>query len=373
VYVYDLRALDERISELRAATAGARADLYFATMANDRPRVLATIAAAGVGACVNSREHLRLALRTGFAPERIQFTSTGMSGADMNAVRQRGIRVNLDSLTQLKAWLGIGAREAGVRVNAAALLGRRDGDRIGMEPEQVLAAVALAARTDGRVNGLHVYVGTNFQSHEPMIPMLGAFFDLAARLPHLEYVNIGGGVGVDYAHDGPGFNLAAFGGELASLAGDLRARVGHDVRLVFEPGRALVASSGVMVSAITDVKSLNARRFVTVDASVAIFPRPLLHPDTPHRIRSLSDDPDGDAALVVGRTTYSRDILGSVRTRRELHIGELLVFDDAGAYCQSMASRFLGQADPAEVYLSAAIPVARKAQAAGASMAPAAG
>lgn len=146
--------------------------------------------------------------------------------------------------------------------------------------------------------------------------------------------------------------MAAFGQELALLADGLRQRIGRDIRLVFEPGRAMVAASAVMVCAVTDVKALNGRRIAAVDASVAIFPRPLLHPDTPHRIRGLAS-PAGDVepTLVVGRTTFSRDILGSTFADGGLQTGDLLVFDDAGAYRQSMASRFLGQAPPAEVYL----------------------
>ena len=82
-----------------------------------------------------------------------------------------------------------------------------------------------------------------------------------------------------------------------------------------------------------------------------MFPRPWQHPESPHRIRPLEIDPGSrtSPATVVGRTTYSRDIFGTTDLPDDLGVGDLLVFDDAGAYSQSMASRFLGQREPSFV------------------------
>ncbi len=94
--------------------------------------------------------------------------------------------------------------------------------------------------------------------------------------------------------------------------------------------------------------------YLGVDASVAVFPRPFHHPDTPHRVRSLfsaGDEPKSDF-VVVGCTTFSRDILGVASLRASIEPGDLLVLDDAGAYCQSMTSRFLGQVEPSVHFLN---------------------
>lgn len=365
LYVYDLDALRERVKELRLALAHAEAELYFATMANDRLPVLQTLASLGVGACVNSVAHLELARAAGFDSDKIQYTSTGMSRADMEHVQARQIRPNLDSVSQLVAWFEAGGREGGVRVNAASLRRDSGGDRIGLEAASVSDAVEMARRLGLQVSGLHVYVGTNFQRSEEMLPTLDAFFDLASRVDTLGYVNIGGGIGVDYQHSGPGFDVNAFGDCVATYATRLRERLGRWVDVLFEPGRALAAASATFVTAVTDVKLLEGRRFAGVDGSVAIFPRPLHHPDSPHRIREVNDGlaraPAAETLTVVaGRTTFSRDILGSAYLRDDLEAGTLLAFEDAGAYCQSMASRFLGQADPREAWLGATMSTHRE-------------
>jgi diaminopimelate decarboxylase len=356
LFIYNLSHLRARVGELLDALAAAEVRLFFATMANDRPAVLRLLAGEGLGACVNSLPHLQLAMDSGFKPERIQFTSTGISRSDMGALRRLRVRVNLDSLSQLEQWFDLGGPEASVRVNAASLGRGLRGDRIGVEASRVAEAQEAAARFGRHLTGLHIYLGTNFQRHDEMLPTLEAFFNLAARIGGLRYLNIGGGIGVNYKHDGSDFDVAAFGVGLERLARRLRERLGRQVEVIIEPGRGLAAGCGTFVTSVTDLKDLEGRRFAAVDGSIAIFPRPFHNPDTPHRIRQVATETSFEdysyvEATVVGRTTFSRDILGTAQFSKSLRVGDLLAFDDAGAYSQSMASRFLGQPEPAVVFL----------------------
>jgi diaminopimelate decarboxylase len=190
-----------------------------------------------------------------------------------------------------------------------------------------------------------------------MLPTLEGFFDIAATVKPLSYVNIGGGIGVNYRHEGPEFDIFEFGHGVRRLADRLRQRLGRDIEVIVEPGRGLAASCGTFITAVTDVKDLGERRYAAVDASIAMFPRPFHHPDSPHRIRKLggmqrvASEKSGEL-LIVGRTTFSRDVLGSM-PRASLKKGDLLVLEDAGAYSQSMASRFLGQREPEMVFVNA--------------------
>lgn len=357
LYVYDLDRLRTRTTELWRALAAAHATLFFATMANDRVPVLRFLAKLGLGACVNSIPHLDLAIECGFSIERVQFTSTGLTRDDMCALQERGIKCNVDSLAQLESWFDLGGVEAGVRINAASIGRGLPKDRIGIEADQVSEAAALAATCGGILNGLHIYVGTNFQYPGEMLPTLDGFFDLAASVETLSYVNIGGGIGINYKHEGPEFDVSEFGREIAKYALKLRHRLDRNIDVIVEPGRGLAASCGTFVTAVTDVKWLEGRRFAAVDGSVAVFPRPFHHPDSPHHIRQLRmvvGTEHGGMPLetiIVGRTTFSRDILGLMRLPEDLRIGDLLALADAGAYSQSMASRFLGQREPKMVFL----------------------
>ncbi|MGH9348430.1 MAG: diaminopimelate decarboxylase family protein [Vicinamibacterales bacterium] len=350
LFYYALETLRRQIARLRGAISGYPVRLLFATMANDRAEILRAIAAEGVGACVNSVPHLARAIDNGFSTENMQFTSCGLPVADMAYLQSLGVAVNLDSPGQVRAWCRLkpGA-VTGARINAASLTGSAPPDRIGMDVKDFELARGIARDLGGRVNGVHIYAGTNFQAPHEILPTLRAILDLAGSCRDVEYVNIGGGIGVDYSHSAEPFDYETFGAEVCSLARHASRQRDRPLALLFEPGRSLVASSGLFVTRVTDIKTLGDTRFVVVDASVSVFPRPYHHPGSLHKARVLDlDDGVGQTvpSTVVGRTTFSRDILGTYSLPANLQIGAMLAFEDAGAYCESMMSRFLGQRDP---------------------------
>ena len=348
-YVYDLAEIDRKVAEFRQAIAVPTLVILFATMANPTIEILRHLASIGVGACVNSLSHLRLAIAAGIPPANIQFTASGLSTDQMDALIDLKVGVNLDSLGQLRLWIDRGGRCAGLRINAGSLVDK-PGDRLGLDVHELMDALDLARLAGCRIEGAHVYVGTNFQGPDAMFPTLRAFFQIATSIPDLTYVNVGGGIGVDYRRSGSGFDLGAYGAELKQLHKSL----GRDLTLFFEPGRAMAASCGVFLSKVTDIKRLGGRTFVAVDGSVAQFPRPFHQPDSPHSVRPLSATTTEQMEMVVvGRTTFSRDILAECSLPTSVKVGTILAFEDAGAYCSSMASRFLGQPEPAVHFLPA--------------------
>lgn len=354
-YFYSKGAIKKTVDELRSAFPVENFQLLFATMANDNPEFLRIIAANDVGACVNSIKHLNLAIDNGIKQSRIQFTSTGVSGEDMIALLRKGVAVNFDSLQQLERWFQLQqGGYAGVRINTASLTNKvLVTDRLGIEGGQLYQALEIAKRNKGTINGMHIYVGTNYRNHSEMMPPLEAFFELAATVPSLDYVNIGGGVGVDYMNEGNEFDLKEYGLCIKKLIEGLRRKLKKNVRLIFEPGRRLAASSGWFVTRITDIKKLNNTRYIVVDASVSVFPRPFHHPDSPHR--AITPFKNGELgfedSVVVGKTTFSKDILSKSSLSCSLEEGDVVVFDQAGAYCDSMRSKFLGQLEPENVFV----------------------
>jgi diaminopimelate decarboxylase len=350
MFFYSLPTLRGQITRLRRVMSGYPVQLLFATMANDRAEILRTISREGVGACVNSIPHLQRAISHGFVPGKIQFTSCGLPAEDMVYLQSLGIAANLDSPSQIEAWCRLKpGMLVGARINAASLAGSLTApDRIGMDIPSFERSREIARSLGGRVNGVHVYAGTNFQTARDILPTLRGLFDLARRFEDLDYVNIGGGIGVDYSHTAEPFDYEGFGAEVCAFAKEASIERDRPLNIFFEPGRSLVASSGLFITRVTDVKTLHGMRFVVVDASVSVFPRPFHHPGSYHRayVIDMAEEEPTTSSVVVGRTTFSRDILGDYALPTSLEVGMLLAFEDAGAYCESMISRFLGQREP---------------------------
>jgi diaminopimelate decarboxylase len=359
LFFYSLIKLRAHIARLRQAMSGYPVRLLFATMANDRGEILRTIAAENVGACVNSVPHLQRALECGFDAANIQFTSCGLPVDDMTYLQVLGIPANLDSPSQIERWCSLKSHmDVGARINAAALTASKGPhDRIGMDIPTFEDARRVAQSLGGRVNGVHVYAGTNFQAACDILPTIRALFDLVESYPELDYMNIGGGIGVDYSHTGDAFDYEAFGTAVCDLARRVSSKRERPLTLLFEPGRSMVASSALFLTRVTDIKTLLGTRFVVVDGSVSLFPRSFYHPGSQHNAYVL-DATNGEAeeahtadestlsSVVVGRTTFSKDIFGTYNLPSSLKIGAFLAFEDAGAYCESMSSRFLGQREP---------------------------
>lgn len=353
LYYYSKKVLIDTINELKHAFPIKNFQLLFATMANDNYNFLSTIRENKVGACINSIKHLELVLNCGFEREQIQFTSTGIKPEDLKKLQEEKITVNFDSLSQLQSYLALAnGSKAGLRVNTKSICKEVDlEDRLGLEVSDVARAIKLAKECDSKITGLHIYVGTNYKSHVQMMPAIHSFLALAERVPDLEYVNIGGGIGVNYLNEEDRFDIRSYGLEICKLVETLSRKKRQTIQLVFEPGRRLAAESGVFVTRITDLKQLNGQRYIVIDGSIAIFPRPFHHPDSPHKAlfpfvtknQSLID------SIIVGKTTFSKDIFLRTQAPMELQIGDVVIFEKAGAYCDSMRSRFLGQNEPLNI------------------------
>lgn len=359
LYAYNMKAIGERIREIRNAFSSiAGFELLFATMANPSDEILTLMAQMNVGACVNSVAHLGMALKNDIPPTRIHYTSSGVRMEDMQSISAKVALFNADSISQALLWTeATKGKECGLRVNAysldsAEVLNHRD--RIGIPASEVSSTCAAVRKAGGHITGLHVYVGTNFIEPAPMLSVLNNFFQLARDIDGLKYINIGGGIGLDYARSGERFDLTKFADMVSQYLHELEDAVGHQVTLIFEPGRGMIGESGVFLTRVTDKKSLNGIDYVLVDASVALFPRPLHHPESPHSVRSLSRSVDtmekSVPVTIAGQTTFSRDILAKCNLSSEVKIGEVLVFEDSGAYCDSMKSSFLGQPKAVNVF-----------------------
>jgi diaminopimelate decarboxylase len=360
-YVYDLGTLRRRCEEVAALPIRPKR-VHFATMANDHPRVIECVARCGHGVFVNSRRHLQVALRSGVDASRILYAASNMVADEMRLCASLGVRVVLDSVEQVRSF---GAVAGGGAVGLRVSIGVADGDvvrpdagyRFGILPEELEEAVEAAAERGVSIEGVHSYFGTDLPA-APLVHGVGQLTRVAERLPDLAFVDAGGGFSVGGA-DEPWFDLDRYGSGIARHMADLRDRVGREIEFVVEPGRYLAASCGHFFVTVVDVKARQDRVFVGTNGSVAVFPRPLLYPDRAfHPCGVLGRDPDEPAdprpIWVCGNSTYSQDFLARGIRLPLPRVGDVLVFGNAGAYCRSMVSRFLGKDQPAEVVLDGA-------------------
>lgn len=334
--------------------------IHFATMANIHPTFLRLVRKNGLSAFVNSLEHLGEVLAAGFAGEEIVFTASAMNEEAMSAAMAYGVRVYLDSPRQLEQWKALFPDSpVGIRCNIGN----------GVEPKDTRAGVFIGIRSrlgftrdeieliagDPLVTALHLYPGTDIMEVDYFLECYRALWDLAVHFPNLESMNLGGGFSVSDRGTAT-FDMKTYGERVSGLMKERCTSLGRPVRLVLEPGRIIGCDAGFFACRVTDVKLRGGTQFIGVNASSTQFPRPLFYPDSAyHPTAILRDgrilDDEGITSSVYGCSTYSRDFLARETALPEAEIDDWVVLGNAGSYCASAHTRFLGFPPAEEIFL----------------------
>ncbi len=353
VYVYSTAAMRDQVRSLREALWGLGDPLIaYAVKANPNAAILATLAGEGLGADIVSSGELMRARAAGIPTEKIMFAGVGKTREEMRLALDAGIcQFNLESgdeaqmLSRIAVELG---REAavGFRVNPdvepgthAKISTGAATSKFGIAIQDALTEYARAVELPGlKIQGVAVHIGSQLTSLAPFeraFRAVGALIRELRQAGHdIALADLGGGLGVPY-------DPALPAPPSPSEYGDMVRRATGDwgVRLVFEPGRLVVATAGVLLTEVIRVKPGQPHPFVIVDAAMNDLMRPTLY-DAWHAIDAVRPSAGRMIANVVGPVCESGDTFALGREMAAATAGDLLVFRTAGAYAATMASTY---------------------------------
>jgi len=363
-YVYSRQAIVESYRCLADAFAPVAPLLCYAVKANGSLAVLRLLADMGAGFDIVSGGELFLVEKAGGAPARTAYAGVGKTEGEIRQALEAGIlmfnveseselalidrvagamgatapvalRLNPDVDPKTLDYISTGKRDSKFGIDFAAA--RRIVERIGEWPNV-------------RLIGYHGHVGSQVTDLGPHTEALRKIIAFAAECQPptgpIEYINIGGGFGIDY-EPGQAPPPAAF----AELL--LPQLEGLGVQLIIEPGRYIVGNAGVLLTRVVHLKQTPGRRFVVVDAAMNDLIRPSLY-KAHHRVWPVaSDAPFEDngyaPADVVGPICESGDFLAKERPLPPVEQGDLLAVFSAGAYGYAMSSNYNARPRPCEV------------------------
>jgi diaminopimelate decarboxylase len=363
-YVYDLDAVSNTVGELVATLGEQRHLVAYAVKANSAGSILRAVAAAGAGADIVSAAELQVACACGIASDRVVMSGVGKTDAELDlAIGSRILGVQVESVEEIERVAarakatGCRARVAlrvnpGIDANTHAHVATgHDEAKFGIALDDVGRAWEIVDRSPNLLSpvGVSAHVGSNLTSAQPYLESAKAVCAVAsarrAARGQLEYVDFGGGFGIDYG----GYAVAG-ATELVCEALDLLREQGlGDLRMVVEPGRYVVGPHGVLVARVVQTKQSGRRRWVVLDAGMNDLVRPALY-QALHRVEPLDRPPGGESWRVVGPVCESADDFGSHPLGQPPP--SAVVIRDAGAYGFAMASQYNGRPLPAEVFVS---------------------
>ena len=358
-YVYSRAALESAWSEFAAGCAGRDVLVCYAVKANSNLAVLNLFARLGAGFDIVSGGELARVLAAGGAASKTVFSGVGKTEVEMRAALAAGILCfNVESEEEIERLDRV-ARDSG-RIAPVSLRVNPDVDprthpyiatglresKFGIDFGDALRLYRKASALPGlKVAGIDCHIGSQLTETGPFAAALEKVLALAGTLAAegitIEHLDVGGGLGIRYRDEKP----PAVPDYLKALFGMLGKR---KVKLLFEPGRAMVGNAGVLLTKLEYVKHGPAKNFAVVDAAMNDLMRPALY-EAWHDIVPVRPRPGAPMAYdVVGPICESGDFLGQGRSLT-VQTGDLLAVLSAGAYGMSMSSNYNTRPRAAEV------------------------
>ena len=290
--------------------------------ANPCPAVVRALLAEGYGIDAVSPGEVELALALGCPADKICYTENNMTDAEQAEAVAHGVMINCGSLDRLRRLAEAGVKQAAVRFNPdigdsehAHTLTAGPLTKFGIHHSQIAEVRAIEAEFGMQVVGCHMHIGSNVLNADSYAGAMAVIVEAAKGLPHLQWVDVGGGLGVPYQPDQAPIDIEAVGRSADQLIADLEAFHARPLELRLEPGRYLVAEAGYLLTTVTSVKTNpDGRTYVGCDSGFNHLIRPMMY-GSYHPIANVSN-PQGAAQVVdiVGNICESGDVFARERS-----------------------------------------------------------
>ena len=368
-HIYDEAGIRRNARALKAAFSwnkGFRE--YFAVKATPNPYILKLLGEEGCGCDCSSYTELLLAQAVGATGQDIMFSSNVTPEKDMRKAVELGAYINLDDATHVefleRICEGKVPETICLRYNPGGSfsLGNTIMDmprdaKYGMTEDQMAGAINRLMALGTKHFGIHAFLASNTTTNEYYPELASQLFRLAVRLRnatgcHISFINLSGGIGVDYRPEQPASNIAMIGDGVRQKYEEILKPQGMDDIAIFtELGRFMLAPYGHLVTTVLHQKHIY-REYVGVDACAADLMRPAMY-GAYHHITVLGKE---NAILdhvydVTGGLCENNDKFAIERSLPAIEIGDILVIHDTGAHGHSMGYNYNGKLRSAEVLL----------------------
>ena len=360
LYVYSAATLRARYRAIDDAFGAYPHAIHYALKANSTRAIAALLRELGSAADANSVWEIEVARKVGFAPGAIVFTGVGKTIAELECAVALGVKaINVESSGELARVEAVAAQtgrvaRVAIRVNpdidakshphiSTGLKVNKFG--VPLDEAGVLFA-SLPSRPALKLVAVHVHIGSQITTLDPLRRAAATVARLSDELRRggigLEYVDVGGGLGVSY-DERP---VPSFTDYVTALVDEIKPT---GLPIVVEPGRAIAAPAGALLARVVDIKPRTATsEFVVIDAGMTELLRPAMY-GAFHRVEPVHRSRGGDHHYeIVGPVCESSDVVARDRVLPELKVGDLVAIRDAGAYGSAMASNYNRRPLPAE-------------------------
>jgi len=372
-YLYDEKGIVKNVRRIKAAFSSLPGyKQHFAVKALPNPYILKVLAAEGIGADCSSRPELMLAEMAGISGEDIMFTSNETPAKEYELARQLGAVINLDDISHIEFL----EKTAGfpqlisLRYNPGplkegnAIIGKPEEAKYGLTREQIIRGFALLKEKGVRRFALHAMVASNELSVPYHVETARMLFELAAEVRdkadvQLEFINLGGGVGIPYKPDQKAVDYDELAKGIQKAYNDILKPSGLEPGIRTEWGRTITGPYGWLVARAIHKKEIY-RNYIGLDACMADLMRPALYGAYHHiSIPGKENAPSNKVYDIVGSLCENNDKFAVQRSLPKITVeaqspdnkGDFVVIHDAGAHGRAMGFNYNGKLRCGEILL----------------------
>ena len=361
LYFYSLKKIKENIINFKKNFKDINPLICFAVKANPNKILLRKIGKLGLGADVVSIGELMKALKSGIKPTKIVFSGVGKTSKEISfAIEKKILLINAESKSEIleiekiakikKRRVSIGIRlnpNTDAKTLSQISTGKKE-NKFGVSEKVFLSLVNYVKRSKFlELKCLSVHIGSQILNHKPYEKMLKVIKRIINKTKfNFEYIDLGGGMGVDYEKNNKKLNFKKYSSYIKSFLKD------NKFKIIFEPGRTIVADSGYLISKIIYIKKGDKRDFIIIDAAMNDLIRPALY-NAKHQIIPTKKTRVKSNKIYefVGPICETTDKFSSLKGFQKLNEKDYVVICDVGAYGMSLSSNYNLRPKPAELLI----------------------
>lgn len=357
LYVYHAEKIKEQYGKLVSAFSILDTKFFYACKALTNINVLRYINSIGCNIDCSSSNEVKLALHAGFEPQRVLYTSNGISFEEIEEVAAAGVHINIDSLSNLQKFgkkFG-NTYPVGVRIRPNIMAGGNlkistghDTSKFGIPIAQLNKVEEVMKETNLVIRTLHIHTGSDIKDAEVFVQGMEVLFELIPHFPDLKVIDLGGGFKVPYKPGEEDTNVELLAKKIKESFDNHPVSSGKKFQIWFEPGKYLVSECGFLLAKVTVLKDNGDMSFAAIDSGLNHLIRPMMY-DAYHHIQNISN-PDGEEKKYwVTGNICETDNFATDRPLNEIREGDVLSILNAGAYGFEMSSNYNSRYKPAEV------------------------
>ena len=369
LYVYDANKIKHQYNRLvKSFKSVKNLQLNYAVKALSNISILKYLIDLGSGIDAVSIQEVHLALKGGINPEKIIYTPNGVSMDEIKFASELGVKINIDNLSVLEDF-GNSHPEIPIciRINPHIMAGGNSNisvghidSKFGISIHQIPHLKRIVENTKIRINGVHMHTGSDILDIDVFLRAAEILFETANHFKDLDFIDFGSGFKVPYYPGDSETNIEELGKKLSKRFNLFCKSYGKNLTLIFEPGKFLVSEAGKFICKVNSIKQTTSTVFAQVDSGFNHFLRPMMY-GANHHIENISNPDDTERYYSIVGYICETDTFASNRKVSTVSIGDLLCFNNAGAYCHTMSSNYNSRYRPAEVlYINNQLKLIRK-------------